>query len=156
MRSAHVNVVSEATRRDDAHTRLTVDWEAPPSGVRHVEPPPPVTFLDDDDVVEDIDDSAEATGVSDVVGELARLANPSCSPYLNRPVSGDDVLTPPEAFIASLVEAKMPMQTLIDMSPMPEDATVRFLATLVEKGIVSLALPARTRRRKRAKARQKM
>jgi hypothetical protein len=78
------------------------------------------------------------TGVSDLIADLARLADPLCVPRLNRALSRNEVLSPPEAFVASLVDANMNMQAILDMSPLREDDTLRFLARLVEKGIITL------------------
>jgi hypothetical protein len=84
------------------------------------------------------EDLVGQTGVSDLIADLARLSDPSCIPRLNRALSKNDVLSPPEAFLASLVDANMSMQSILDMSPLPEDNTLRFLARLIEKGLVTL------------------
>jgi hypothetical protein len=84
------------------------------------------------------DDLVGQTGVSDVIADLARLSDPTCIPRLNRPLSRSEVLSPPEAFVASLVDANLNMQSILDMSPLPEDDTLRFLARLIERGLVSL------------------
>jgi hypothetical protein len=79
-----------------------------------------------------------ATRVSDVVEELARLSDPSCVPRMARPIVSDDGLLPAEAFLASLIDHQFSVQTILDMSPMQEDATLKCLAKLVTSRIVVL------------------
>ena len=79
------------------------------------------------------------TGVSDVIAELARLSDPSCVPRLKHELSRKDVLSPPERFVASLVDSNKTMKRILDMSPLREDDTLRFLAGLVQKGLLSVA-----------------
>jgi hypothetical protein len=78
------------------------------------------------------------TRVSDLVAELARLSDPSCIPRLMRPIDEHDGLALPEAFLASLVGNEVSVQGIVDMSPMPEEATLKCLAKFVMSRIVVL------------------
>jgi hypothetical protein len=79
------------------------------------------------------------TGVSDVIVDLARLSDPACVPRLKHQLSRKDALSPPERFVASLVDSKQNMKRILDMSPLREDDTLRFLAGLIQKGLLSVA-----------------
>lgn len=79
-----------------------------------------------------------ATSVSDVVEELARLSDPTCVPRIARPIGEGDGLAPAEAFLASLMNHQFNVQTILDMSPMQEDATLKCLAKLITSRIVVL------------------
>jgi hypothetical protein len=83
-------------------------------------------------------DPVSQTDVSDVVGQLARLSIPSSVPKLKRELTPDDMVTPPEAYILSLMGCAMNIQAIVDVSPMPEDDTLHFLARLVTNGLVTL------------------
>jgi hypothetical protein len=77
--------------------------------------------------------------MSSVVRELALLSDPLSVPILARPIGHADGLAPQEAYVASLLGATMTVQMIVDVSPMNEDETMRFLARLVSAGIVRLA-----------------
>lgn len=78
------------------------------------------------------------THVSDVISELALLADPSSVPQLNHDLSGHLVLSPPEAAVAALVIANMKMRDILDRSPLREDETLEFLATLVTERVITI------------------
>jgi hypothetical protein len=82
------------------------------------------------------------TKMTEVVRQLARLSDPTSVPVLTRPIGVADGLGPQEAYVASLLGETMTVQMIVDVSPMSEDETVRFLARLVTTGIVSLASAA--------------
>jgi hypothetical protein len=79
------------------------------------------------------------TDVSEIVPELAQLSNPSNVPKLKRQLSDGDVVSAPEAYIVSLIESSMSLQAILDVSPMKEDQTLRFLARLITSGLVTWA-----------------
>ena len=78
------------------------------------------------------------TAVNDLVMELALLAQGARVPRLRRPLTRHDSASPPEALLASLVDAHMSIRAIVDTSPLPEDETLRYLAHLVETGVVTL------------------
>jgi hypothetical protein len=78
------------------------------------------------------------TNVSDVISELALLADPCSTLRLNRLMSDGLELSPPEALVATLVGANMSMGEILSMSPFREDETLQFLADLVTNGVVSV------------------
>jgi hypothetical protein len=132
--------INEMTLQDtsDEETTAVYDTGAPPPSTERLSEGG-VPRLHSDSVAE-----FTATNVSDLVSELARLWDPSSVPRMTRPVSAADRLAPPEAFVASLVSNDISLQTLVDLSPMQEDATLRCLARLVTSRIVALhrAAPA--------------
>jgi len=78
------------------------------------------------------------TDVNSIVTELARLSVDGSVPSLRRPLTRDEKLTPPEAYIVSLMDGGMSVRAILDVSPMLEDETLRFLANLVTNGLVTL------------------
>jgi hypothetical protein len=77
------------------------------------------------------------TDVNQVVLELARLSDLSSVPKLKRELSREDHVSPPEAYIVSLIETSMTVQAILDVSPMGEEKTLRFLADLITGGFVT-------------------
>ena len=132
-------------RRNTVSLGVTPSQEPPPdSGVHartiRAEPPPPSGGSRTPTLpqVYGSDDSAE-TALNDVVRQLALLADPLSVPVLVRPVGPADGVAPQEAYVASLLGAAMTVQEIVDVSPLSEDETIRFLARLVTAGIVSIA-----------------
>ncbi len=79
------------------------------------------------------------TGVSDVIVELARLSDTRRIPRLMRDLAhASSPLSQPEAFIASMVGTNLSIQAILDMSPMGEDETLRFLARLVTDRVITV------------------
>lgn len=131
-------------RRNTVPMGVTPSLEPPPdSGVHartmRAEPPPPSTGARTPTLpqVYSADDSAE-TALNDVVRQLALLADPLSVPVLARPIGPADGVAPQEAYVASLLGEAMTVQEIIDVSPLSEDETVRFLARLVTARIVSV------------------
>lgn len=84
-------------------------------------------------------DAAEAaTSVSTVVADLARLADMSTVPRV-LDHAGWAELTPQQQWMASVVRLGMCVQAILDMSPLAEEETLRLLATLVSKRVVTCA-----------------
>ena len=83
------------------------------------------------------DDSAD-TNVSDVVGDLARLADPTSTPRASQVVSL--TLEPAESWMLAVVRLGMCVQAILDISPLPEDETLRLLARLIGKRVVTFAV----------------
>lgn len=115
----------------------------PESGVRRstlraIPPPPAPRRTTTMPQVYSADDPGE-TALNEIVRELARLSDPLSVPVLARPIEPDDCLGPQEAYIASLVGESMTVQSIVDVSPLEEDETVRFLARLVTKRLVTIA-----------------
>jgi hypothetical protein len=78
-----------------------------------------------------------------VISALARLADPASIPQLNHDLSGELKLSPPEACVATLVDAHLSMRAILDMSPLREDDTLQLLANLVTKGVVTISTKGR-------------
>lgn len=78
--------------------------------------------IGDEDIIE--------TDVSDVVGDLARLADGSGTPRLRGAVEWNE-LDESEAWAVSLVSAGFTVQAIHQMSPLDEDATTELLAKLI-------------------------
>jgi hypothetical protein len=93
------------------------------------------------------DGEAEAsTGLSDVVGELARLSDWSSSDWSSVPERtlaawGDLDVGPEDAYVASLIAANVNINGIVAMSCLSEDDTLDALARLVILGLVTV--PAR-------------
>ena len=130
-------------------TKKAVVTEAPPgSGWRAREaitPPPQSTSrstslprLASDPEIDAI------TNLSEVVTELARLSDGSVVPELSRAITREDDLNPEEAFITSLLGMNVSLEMILDMSPLAEDETVRVLARLVTRGLVTVPAPRRS------------
>jgi hypothetical protein len=83
------------------------------------------------------------TNVSDVVSELAQLADPSSVPMLNHALSDHLKLSPPEAAVARLVDSHLRMRDILDMSPLREDETLQFLASLIVRRVVTITRSSR-------------
>ena len=84
-------------------------------------------------------DMAEAaTSVSTVVADLARLADMTTVPRVIDNAAWAE-LTPQQRWMASVVKLGMCVQAILDMSPLAEEETLRLLATLVSKRIVTCA-----------------
>src|SRR5262249_34950401 len=84
-------------------------------------------------------DRGSMTDVSEIIPGLAQLSKLSNIPKLTRVLSGNDIATVPEAYIVSLIETSMSVQAILDLSPMREEQTLRFLARLVASGLVTWA-----------------
>jgi hypothetical protein len=79
------------------------------------------------------------TEENEIVPELAHLSNFWNIPKLKRPLSRSDVASPSEAYVVSLIETSMSVQAILDVSPMGEEQTLRFLADLITSGVVTWA-----------------
>ncbi len=79
-----------------------------------------------------------ATDVSEVVTDLARLADMSTVPRLVEDTSWAE-LDDAQAWMVDVVRLGMCVQAILDMSPLGEEETLRVLAALVGKGIVTCA-----------------
>jgi hypothetical protein len=78
------------------------------------------------------------TGVSEMVGLLARLSDPGTLPRLTAPLLVGARREPAEALILNFVESNMTVQGIVGMSPLGEGPTLRVLAKLVLEGTVTL------------------
>src|SRR5262249_23211980 len=58
---------------------------------------------------------------------------------LKRELSESDIATAPEAYIVSLIETSMSVEAILEVSPMREEQTLRFLARLITSGLVTWA-----------------
>jgi hypothetical protein len=83
----------------------------------------------------------EPTKISDVAEGLAGLSDPFAYPRLLQlaPVAE---LVGHEAVVASLVEANMNVESILRMSPMSDDETLRILARLVANDVITLERPS--------------
>jgi hypothetical protein len=86
--------------------------------------------------------SGENTGVSSVVSELARLADRECVPRITRDLREAATPSQPEALVVSLLGDDVTLGAILEMSPLKEDDTLRFLARLVTDGFVALSPPS--------------
>jgi hypothetical protein len=84
-------------------------------------------------------DSSASTLMSELVADLARLSSLYLVPKLVRPIGPDLNLTPAEAYIASLIGRELAVSTIVDVSALEEDETLRCLATLITGGIATIA-----------------
>ena len=78
--------------------------------------------LGDEDIIE--------THVSDVMGDLARLADGSGTPRLRGAIEWNE-LGETEAWAVSLVAAGFTVEAIHEMSPLDEDRTTELLAQLI-------------------------
>jgi hypothetical protein len=78
--------------------------------------------LGDEDIIE--------THVSDVMGDLAKLADGTGTPRLRGAIEWNE-LSETEAWAVSLVAQGFTLQAIQQMSPLDEDATTELLAKLV-------------------------
>jgi hypothetical protein len=132
---APISTVRPAVKPKTDDVVVDVTRTGPFKGLARLESSPD---LNDDDW-DEAGEPAQTTGVSDVVAELARLSDPARIPRLNADVVGlTRGLSQPEAFIASLVGTNLSIQAILDMSPMGEDETLRFLARLITDRVISL------------------
>jgi hypothetical protein len=81
-----------------------------------------VLELGDEDIIE--------THVSDVMGDLAKLADGTGTPRLRGAIEWNE-LSETEAWAVSLVAQGFTLQAIQQMSPLDEDATTELLAKLV-------------------------
>jgi hypothetical protein len=81
-------------------------------------------------------DAAIDTSVSDVPGDLARLADVASVPRALDAARGL-TLDPFEAWMYSVVRLGMCVQGILDISPLSEDETLQLLARLVGKGAIT-------------------
>jgi hypothetical protein len=85
-----------------------------------------------------------ATVQGQVVSDLARLSDRSSVPRLVRPSSFDpSARSDDESYLVALVGTKIDIDTLLRMSPLSEDDTLRLLARLITDGVIEI--PAATR-----------
>jgi hypothetical protein len=100
--------------------------------------PPPLPARDHDlPRLGSIPDGTAATGVSDLVGLLARVSDPGTLPRVvdaNAHARRD----PQEALILTLIESNMTVEGIVGMSPLGEESTLRVLAKLVQEGTITL------------------
>jgi hypothetical protein len=104
-----------------------------------VTPEPPValevTQLDDTD--EPVDEHA-STGVSDVVGQFARLSIATTSvPTLRGAIDWSE-LTDREAWAVSVVSAGMSVQAILQVSPLSEEETLTLLGHLIASRTIAV------------------
>jgi hypothetical protein len=76
------------------------------------------------------------TEVNEVVTDLARLANMSTVPRLVEPIEWAD-LDATQSWMVDVVKLGMCVQAILDMSPVGDEETLRVLAALVGKGVVT-------------------
>jgi hypothetical protein len=86
--------------------------------------------IGDEDIIE--------THVSDVMGDLARLADGSGTPHLRGAIEWNE-LNQSEAWAVSLVAAGFTVQAIHEMSPLDEDRTTEILAQLVESRTIMIS-----------------
>lgn len=86
--------------------------------------------LGDEDIIE--------THVSDVMGDLARLADGSGTPKLRGAIEWND-LEQAEAWAVSLITAGFTVAAIQQMSPLDEDATTELLAKLVTTRTITMS-----------------
>ena len=94
--------------------------------------------------IHDGGESGIRTDVSDVVTDLARLADVMSVPRMS--AGATDVprlLAPAESWMCAIVQLGMCVQGILDMSPLEEDETLRILARLVGLRVVTLDPPRR-------------
>jgi hypothetical protein len=95
------------------------------------------------DSMSDTRETASHTGVSDVVGDLARLANVMSVPRIVDVTGGRVSLDPSESWMLSIVRLGMCVQGILDMSPLEDDETLHILARLVGLRLVTIDPPRR-------------
>jgi hypothetical protein len=83
-----------------------------------------------------IPDGGMETSVSDVVSDLARIADMSTVPRLREPIGRSD-LAPQETWMVNVVKLGMCVQGILDMSPLGDEETLRLLARLVSTRVVT-------------------
>jgi hypothetical protein len=83
-----------------------------------------------------ISDGVE-TNVNIIVEDLARLSDPSRTPRPRGEVDWAS-LDPSEAWMLSIVESRMTIGAIVEMSPHGEEETLRLLARLVSLQVVSI------------------
>jgi hypothetical protein len=76
--------------------------------------------------------------MSAVIYELAQLARLSSTPTLHRAVGRGMDLTPAEAYVASLIGMKTDVATILAVSALGEEDTLRALAQLITLGLVGM------------------
>jgi hypothetical protein len=86
--------------------------------------------LGDEDIIE--------THVSDVMGDLAKLADGTGTPRLRGAVEWNE-LSETEAWAVSLVAQGFTLEAIQRMSPLDEDATTELLAKLVTTRTIMMA-----------------
>lgn len=86
--------------------------------------------LGEEDIIE--------THVSDVMGDLARLADGSGTPRLRGAVEWNE-LDESEAWAVSLVAAGFTVQAIQAMSPLEEDRTTELLAKLITSRTIMMS-----------------
>ncbi len=77
------------------------------------------------------------TRVSDIIGDLARLSDASSVPRLRGAVEWTD-LAPSEAWLVSIVREGMPLEGIMQTSPLGEEETLRLLASLINARVITL------------------
>jgi hypothetical protein len=83
-------------------------------------------------------DGSSTTLMTAVVSELARLSQLASVPELSCPLGREIEMTPAEAYVASLMSRDTDLATLLQMSPLQEEETLRFLARLITHGLLVL------------------
>ena len=91
------------------------------------------------DSISDARESGIHTDVSDVVADLALLANGMSVPRIMSPLKLARELDPEELWMCRMVRVGMCVQGILDLSPLDEDETLRILARLVGLRVVTLA-----------------
>jgi hypothetical protein len=83
-------------------------------------------------------DSSATTLMTELVEDLARLSSLYLVPKLVRPIGTDLELTPSDAYIASLIGRGLAVATIVDVSSLEEDETLRCLAKLITAGLATI------------------
>jgi hypothetical protein len=86
--------------------------------------------MDTEDAMEIGDEDIIETNVSDVMGDLARLADGTGTPHLRGAIEWNE-LGQAEAWAVSLVAAGFTVKAIQEMSPLDEDRTTELLAQLI-------------------------
>jgi hypothetical protein len=86
--------------------------------------------------MDSVSDGVE-TSVSDLIGDLARLSDVTRTPMLRGIVEWND-LSPSDAWIVSIVSPGMTIETIMQMSPLGEEETLRALARLISSRTLTL------------------
>jgi hypothetical protein len=77
------------------------------------------------------------TRVSDIIGDLARLSDATSVPRLRGAVEWTD-LAPTEAWLVSIVREGLPLEGIMQTSPLGEEETLRLLASLIKARVITL------------------
>ena len=83
-----------------------------------------------------IPDGMMETSVSEVVSDLARIADMGTVPRVREPLQCA-ALAPQETWMMDVVKLGMCVQGILDMSPLSDEETLRLLASLVSTRVVT-------------------